>query len=366
MGEVMGESLSRRRFLGVTAVGLGGVACAGPVSVLGGAERPWSTRKPIHPAIDNLRVVSCTDPAMITGDPKKWDIVSQNAPVVAERVRANVDAMACALAQKASPAEAWATIFRKPEGKAWPDVKVAVKPNGGGGNSTRVAVIDAVCSALVGLGVRPENVVLYGCPRWADQEAGRYAPFVGHGLPAGIVLSRGHDAMGGTVDAPTPEPDAGMYPCAAALAQGSIDLLVNLATNKGHFAPTFAGVSLTMKNHAGTFEMLLRKHLAGGLDYIIAFNKSEAILGGSPPRQQLCLVDSLWAMTSGPGGVPNKRPVTLSMGTFGPAVDWVVAKRIREPVMGCTHPDSLATILTEFGYRPPDFADLDFVTVKPA
>jgi hypothetical protein len=353
--------------MAATATGLGAVACAGPMSALGkDPGRAWVTGKQINPDIDNLRVVHCADPAMLTGDPQRWDIESQNAPVVAARVRANVEAMACALAQKPSPAEAWATIFRKPEGKAWPDVKVAIKPNASGGNITRVAVIDAVLAGLTGLGVRAANVTLYGCPRFNENEAGVYAPFLGRGLPGGVVLSKGHEAMGGTVEAVVPEPAAGRYNCAAALADGSIDLLVNIATNKGHFAPTFGGMSLTMKNHAGSFEMPLSRHLSGGLDYVIAFNKSEAILGGTPPRQQLCIVDSLWGMTSGPGGVPNKRPGALSMGTFGPAVDWVVSKRVREVVMGCTHPDFLATILTEFGYAPSAFAELDFVRVQTA
>jgi hypothetical protein len=121
-----------------------------------------------------------------------------------------------------------------------------------------------------------------------------------------------------------------------------------------------------MKNHAGTFEMPVTKHFNGGLKYIIAFNKSRAILGGSPVRQQLCIVDSLWAMKKGPPGVPTKRPCALSMGTFGPAVDWTVAKRLREPLFGFKHPDFLSMILTEFGYRPAEFENLDFVQVTPA
>lgn len=359
--------ISRRGFLAASATSIGGIACAGPMAVLGRTPGDaWVAGKRINPAIDNLRVVHCGDPAMLTADPKRWDIEAQNAPVSAERVRANVEAMACALAQKGTPADAWATIFQKPEAKAWADVKVAIKPNASGGNITRVAVIDAVLTGLVGLGVRPGNITLYGCPRFVEQEAQVYAPFLGRGLPAELVLSKGHEAMGGTVEAAVPDPAAGRYPCAAALADGRIDLLVNIATNKGNFAPTFGGMSLTMKNHAGSFEMPLGRHLSGGLDYVIAFNKSDAILGGTPPRQQLCIVDSLWGMTSGPGGVPNKRPAALSMGTFGPAVDWVVSKHVREKVMGCTHSESLGSILTAFGYAPADFVDLGFVTVEPA
>jgi hypothetical protein len=70
-------------------------------------------------------------------------------------------------------------------------------------------------------------------------------------------------------------------------------------------------------------------------------------------------------MTSGPQGVPNKRPCSLSMGTFGPAVDWVVAKRLREPIMGCIHPESLTMIFSEFGYTFSSFERLNYINVKP-
>ncbi len=363
----MNRPCSRRTFLSASAAAIAGMASAGAFNIFGGEKSgAWIDGMRINPAIDNFRVVNCFDPTMIREDPKNWDALSQNAPVVAERVRANINAMACVLAQKSSPAEAWALIFRKPEAKQWSEVKVAIKPNGDSKNISRVAVIDAICSALLGLGVRAENIVLYGYAKVSVDQTVKYRPFVGKGLPAGIVLSRGHDALGGIAQAAIPKPHAGVFDCAADLANGSVDILVNIAVNKGHMLHTFGGISLTMKNHAGTFEMPLRFHAAGGLDYIIAFNKSEAILGGTPPRQQLCIVDSLFANTSGPDGIPNKRPGALSMGTFGPAVDWTVAKRIREPLMGCRHPRFLGKILTEFGFQPSQFGDLDFVKVQPA
>ncbi len=362
----MKQLFSRRNFFSTAAAAVAGIACSRYFTVFGEEIRgAWVNGKQINPAIDNFRVVNCFDTSMIKEDPKKWDALSQNAPVLAERVRANINAMACALAQKASPAEAWAVIFRKPEAKQWAEVKVAIKPNGDSKNITRVAVIDAICSALIGLGVLPENIVLYGYAKVSVDQTVNFRPFVGKGLPAGIVLSHGHDALGGIAKTAIPKPHAGNFDCAAALVRGSIDILVNIAVNKGHMLHTFGGISLTMKNHAGTFEMPLRFHAGGGLNYIIAFNKSEAILGGAPPRQQLCIVDSLWANTSGPDGVPNKRPASLSMGTFGPAVDWAVAKRIREPMMGCKHPKFLEKILTEFGYQPPEFENLDFIKVQP-
>lgn len=364
----LNQIYSRRKFIAASAAGVGGLALARFFPAFGEEYKGgWVNGMRINPAIDNLRVVNCIDPAMIASDPKNWDIVSQNAPVVAEKVRADLNAMACALAQKAAPAEAWATIFRKPEAKNWSAVKVAIKPNGSCKNNTRVAVIDAVCSALMGLGVLQENITMYGChKKQFSDEALLYQPMLGKGLPRGIILSKGHDALGGTIKTEIPKPSAGKVDCAAALANGTIDILVNIATNKGHILDSVGGLSLTMKNHAGSFEMPLSKHIGGGLKYIIAFNKSNAILGGAPPRQQLCIVDSLWGLKKGPPGIPSTRPCSLSMGTFSPAVDWVVMKRIREPFMACTHPKSLTKMLTEFGYHPSEFMNLDFVKVQPA
>jgi hypothetical protein len=363
----MKKQFSRRDFLTTTAIGVGGLAYAGSyISFNKEYKGAWINGMQINPDIDNFRVVNCTDPAMIKADPTKWDFVSQNAPVVAERVRANINAMACTLAQKATPDEAWKAIFRKPVEKSWSEVKVAIKPNASGGNVTRVAVIDTLCTALIGLGVRPENIAMYGCHKRGFDKTTYYKQFLGNGLPKGIIMSDGHESVGGTVKAPIPKPQAGEYECAAALANGSIDILVNLSTNKGHTFDSLGGISLAMKNHAGTFEMPIRKHFSrNGIKYIIAFNKSDAILGGTPTRQQLCIVDSLWGMTSGPEGIPNKRPCSLSMGTFAPTVDWVVTKKIREPIMGCTHPEFLSMILTEFGYQPSSFENLNFINVKP-
>jgi hypothetical protein len=352
------NAVSRRTFLSSAAAGAGGVLASGILPAFGEEYKSaWTNGKQINPSIDNLRVVCCVDPAMIKGDPRSWDFASQNAPVVAEKVQADMDAMACGLAQKSAPHEAWGSIFRKPESKEWSDVKVAIKPNSFVQNNPRVAVVNAVCRALIGLGVQPSNIIVYD---GGGDTKGKYGPSIGSGLPAGIIASKGNDAMGGTIAAPVPKPHKGMFKCSAAVANGTIDILVNIAVNKGS---SFAGFTMTLKNHAGTFEPM-PIHLGGGLDYILAFNKSEAILGGEPVRQQLCVVDSIWAMTKGPFGVPNKRPCALAMGTFAPAVDYVVARRIREQMMGCAHPDTLDRVMTEFGYS--DFANLDFVKVEPA
>ena len=195
-----------------------------------------------------------------------------------------------------------------------------------------------------------------------DDDASKfYAEFIGNGLPKGVVVSRLSDALGGMVDTDVPDPYPGKFKCTAALVRGEIDILVNCAVNKGH-NKSYGETTLTLKNHAGTFEPK-PIHRGGGLDYIIAINKSEAILGGTPVRQQLCIVDSLWAMTTGPSGTPDKEVCRLIMGTFGPAVDYLTAKKVRESVMGVSQNKSLERFLTDFGYS--DLKKLDIVSVNP-
>jgi len=316
----------------------------------------WSTGMKINPAIDNLKVVCSHDPLMIKGNPEKWDMQSQNNPVNTERVFLVLDEMAKTLAGKDTAEDAWKTIFQKPVTKEWEKVRVAIKVNCISENHPRVAVVAKVCTVLKNIGVKFENIIVYDC----ISDAGKlYTEFSGKGLPAGVVISNSSNALGGMVKTDVPEPHSGKFKCAKAIAEGTIDILVNIAVNKGHNG-NVGKTTLCMKNHAGTFDAK-PIHFKGNLDYIIAFNKSEAILGGTPPRQQLCIVDSLWAMVKGTFGKPDKELSRLVMGTFAPAVDYLTARKIREPLMGATH-ENLNRFLEDFGYS--NFEALDLVPVK--
>ena len=83
-------------------------------------------------------------------------------------------------------------------------------------------------------------------------------------------------------------------------------------------------------------------------------------------RQQLCIMDSLVAAVGGPGGTPGRRVNKLAMGTFGPAVDFLTVKKIREADMAASHSDVADRFLTAFGYQPTAGDNLDFVTVAPS
>ncbi|MBD3317254.1 MAG: hypothetical protein GF344_15820, partial [Chitinivibrionales bacterium] len=96
----MNKTYSRRKIITTAAAGIGGVAAARFFPLWGAQpDGAWKKGRQVNPMIDNLRVVNCTDPAMIVSNPKTWDIESQNAVVDVGKIRANVNAMACALAK---------------------------------------------------------------------------------------------------------------------------------------------------------------------------------------------------------------------------------------------------------------------------
>ncbi|MBD3241445.1 MAG: DUF362 domain-containing protein [Chitinivibrionales bacterium] len=354
--------VDRRSFIKMS-----GAAVAAAATVRGAEKQSpgWRAGSRINPAVDNLRVVCCHDPSMVTSSceemPGFAKMEVQNGAVSVERVQKNLDAMALALTQKSSPADAWAVLLRKPRDKPWDKVRAAIKVNSIADNHPRLAVVDKICRELNALGVSMENIVIYdGCHN-AHQH---YAAYVGKGLPEGVQVSEKSSLLGGTTEAQTPSPDNGAYDCSADVATGAIDILVNCAVNKGH-GQKFGGATLTMKNHFGTFTP--QPHGHGDLDYVLAINKSDAIVGGEPARQQLCIVDSLWASTHGPRGIPNKDTHRLVMGVFGPAVDYLTIKKIREPIMGAEHnEEALRRFATEFGYEPAAFEKAELVEVKPA
>ena len=88
-----------------------------------------------------------------------------------------------------------------------------------------------------------------------------------------------------------------------------------------------------------------------------------ALWGGNPVRQQLCIVDSIWgSKKGGPHAVPDKRLDRLVMGTFSGAVDYLTAKKLREPLMGVTH-GPIDRFVKEFGYTVSEMTGWESITV---
>ncbi|MBN1130405.1 MAG: DUF362 domain-containing protein [Chitinispirillaceae bacterium] len=356
---------NRRDFLKTSAAGSMSLALGGIGSSSEASSGGWTNGMRINPTIDNLRVVCCHDPRMISSTPTRWEFNYQNAAINTSIAQLNLDAMAMSLAQKSTAAEAWATIFQKPAAKQWSQVRVAMKVNCiEYRNMPRLALVDGVAKQLIALGVPAANIVIYdGChnaysssttqPKYNSTDSISR-------LPAGIVVSNGNGSLGGTVSATVPSMSNSN--CTANIANGTIDILVNFALNKGHSAD-FGTATMTMKNHAGTFNPN-GLHNSTATNYLFNINKSAAILGGSPVRQQLCVLDSLFASNQGPTVAPTVAPARIVMGVFGPAVDYLTVKRIREPVMSASHNATVVNrFLTEFGYQTSQVTD--FINVPP-
>ncbi|MFH1760071.1 MAG: FlgD immunoglobulin-like domain containing protein [bacterium] len=345
---------SRRFFLKSSVSGIAGllVGSAG-VGKIPAKTATWQGNTQINPDIDNLRVAFITDSGMILQSPSSWNTAGQNDAVNTSQVHGNMDKMACALAQKSSPAQAWAAIFMKQAGKSWQDVRVAIKTNCiNSQNFPRLAIVDKICLELINLGVVPANITVFDA---SQNCTGLYGTTYSRAkLPANVNVSnslgtrKSVTIVGGYT-----------FQCVGDLVDGNIDILVNTAVNKGH-GGTYGSCTLTMKNHTGTI-----KFSCPSFNEMISQNKSEPILGtqdlqaGLPYRQQLCIVDSLWSSVGGPGGIQSHQPAAILMGTFGPAVDYLTVKKIREPIMSASHnTTNVHKFITEFGYTDQERANL--------
>ncbi len=312
-----------------------------------------------HPNVDNLRVVGITDPAMARGHEPVSSWARQNEMVVSKVIGENIDKLACGLTESKDPGEAWRTIFIKPPDKSWADTVVAIKTNNISDQHTRSPVIAKICHTLTGiLGVNPSNIKIYDACHGKDLI--KKTPFTG--LPEGCRIE--NNWGGSTVLTAVPRPwknGQSKSECLKYLVDGSVDILINIAMCKGH-STKFGGFTMTMKNHFGTFNPG-PGHQKGAQDYLMAINQAPEILGARDkqtgdvlfPRQQLCLVDALWASKDGPKGNPSAQPNFLAMGVLSPIVDYLVATTFRGEKMGWK-PNMAVTkrMLTDFGYTKND------------
>ena len=349
-------SFDRRDFVKVTTAGVTGLILGGKATRAYGAW-PDSGTLAINPNISNMRVVGCVDPTMMKSKPTSMTFAAQNAVVDAARVAANMDAMAMQLAKTSTADAAWSAIFRS--SKPWASTIAAIKVNTvESKNMAHIAIIQKFVAVLTKLGVPPKNIIVYdGNENYAAAISNYTSHFsLTDAAKISAVVSNVNSALGGAVSAPLPGGSSAK--CTAHIANGTVDILINIANNKGH--TLFAGSTLCMKNHFGTFAPN-HTNLAS---YVFKINKSDAIVGGSPARQQLCLVDSLFANKAANTGTPEVMPGYLVMGTFAPAVDYLTVKKVREEVMGCKHDAAtVKSFLTSFSYTTND---PEWVLVPPA
>jgi hypothetical protein len=354
------EKISRRAFLKSAAL-LGAATTASPLIFIPKAHAAWARKTPVHPNVDNLRVVGVADPKMIRGLETLCDWSRQDELVTPKAVSENMDRLACGLVDNNKPEEAWRTIFLKPPGKAWSDVVVAIKTNNIALQHTRSAVMASVCHTLTNvIGVKGDNIHIFDGCHGSSME--RYTPF--KGLPEGTKIEGKWGGINTPTHVPEPWSDPGGTTCVKHLVNGSVDILVNIALCKGH-SSTYGGFTMTMKNHFGTFSPS-PGHRSGGEDYLLAINQTSEILGTMDrrtgrvlfPRQQLCIVDALWAGKHGPGGHPSHQTNSLFMGVMSPVMDYLLTTRFRGEKMGWGYEkEATRRMLTEFGFSENDLSN---------
>jgi hypothetical protein len=473
MGKQSG--LNRRDFLKKTAVGTAGLTAGLSLLKPGKAAAAatatgWTPGMAVNPNISNLRVVSMFDPAMITNPAlSAWTVDDYVNAVSASVISTDMDNLAMWLSQKTTPAAAWSTIFQLPAGKTWATVNVAIKINTCNTmNEPRVPVIGKICSVLNGLGVPGAQIAIYdGACGSNPLNIANYFDATGTGTYNGYtkypgVTSFGDAGLGGSTTN-VAVPNMGNCACPTNIANGTIDILVNIGVNKGHSLTKTTGAAcgntggctLSIKNHFGTFPPAHGANqttyaftvpalttavavgavytyngtsytvvtaaaigakslqLTGGVvptgtgtlalvsgtgqasitvsalgtpvfstaDNAIFYSMSPAILGGTPVRQQLCIIDSLWAdNNNNPSDAPSLIPARLIMGTFPGAVDYLTCINIKnsstsQTISGhtysCGGPDTnldmaqISHFLTLFGYQTTD-PTLDWVAITPA
>ncbi|MFC1585585.1 hypothetical protein ACFL5V_08575 [Fibrobacterota bacterium] len=301
------------------------------------------------------------------------DLVLQNNMVNPDEVDKSMAAMAMALTQADTEAGAWQTIFQT-GGKPWSEIRAAIKFNEIGPNIPRTAVLGKLCHVLVNLGMSAGNITIYGSHHAGLASLESYFSLLQGLLPAGCVLSNFDIELGGMVSVSIPtavknEIQITQCDCIKDIAEHNLDILINIGANKGHWEE-FGSFTLTMKNHFGTFSPTPYPGAAfddshANFSYLLAVNRSDVLIGGTVPLQQLCLVDSLWAGSRpSPGAEGDDVPVNrLIMGTFSPAVDYLTALKIRRDLMGCDVGENVYELLPAFGYAEADFGQLGFVTV---
>jgi hypothetical protein len=368
-----GMDIGRRQFLKTSAAGAAGTVLAGGIvngiAAATSADVVWVNGFQINPDIDNLRVVYAMDPAMIkipesesmSSFLQKYcstDMAKQVDYTDKDLVQKYMDWMACALLEPKFPGirpkEAWAKIFRS--GKPWADTRVAMKMNCRIFEFVpKLAIIDKVCKELIALGVKPENIVIFDRVSVSPSQPIDVLKFmrdrVGTDLPTGIKVSDGNALLGGEVDINVPGYSNAR--CTADIANGKIDILVNIARNQEH-SREYGWFTGCVKNHYGTCSSI--EH--GNVNYMVLCSKHNAIIGGTPPRQQLCIIDAL--VGSKPGArnsltPPDRRTNMLVMGTCGPIVDYQVVYKIRKPLMDVEiASDYINKFVTQLGYTTSD------------
>lgn len=349
------SKISRRQFVKKAAI-TGAAITAFPYVFIRKANAVWEPRTIVHPNVDNLRVVSITDPQMVMPDAS---VAKCDQFIVKDVVWDNLDKLACSLTQTRNPTEAWKTIFIKPPRKSWSDTVCAIKTNSTGAYKHSSEVVSKICHSLIDtLGVRSTNIHIY------DGVHGYLMkPFAD--LPEGCRVEKMWSRI--RTDTTVPEPWTkfeGKTKSLKQLVDGTIDILINIAQCRRHFFYWLGRYTMAMKNHFGSFTPEYGHKTDGsGLDYLISINKTQELLGSIDkktgkvlfPRQQLCLIDGLWSSKDSHRREISFQTNFLAMGVLSPVIDYQVATKIRAEKMGWKiNMKATRRMLADFGYNESD------------
>jgi hypothetical protein len=352
------SKINRRQFM-KKSLALGASISAFPAVITSTSRAEMINKVVVHPNVDNLKVVGLTDEAMTTVHKPNAPWILQNKLAIKETVWENIDKLASSLTETSNPTQAWKSIFIKPTDKTWSETIVAIKTNNLGKQHTRSAVMAKICYTLTDvLGVKPTNIHIYDACH--GRTMSKRSKFVG--LPEGCSIQNKWGGSSSLTSIPSPWKNGRQKAkCLEHLVNDSVDILINIAMCKGH-SQRFGGFTMTMKNHFGTFDPD-PGHDEGSQDYLIAINQTKEILGKMEkhthkvlfPRQQLCLIDALWASQGGPGGFSTHQPNFLAMGVLSPIVDYQVATKFRHEKMGWPLNMQMTNrMLNDFGYHKGD------------
>jgi hypothetical protein len=358
---------SRRNFLRTSVAGAAGMALVGPMANKAKAANINCTKinmstTPINTDIDNLRVAWITDSAMLKANPTWGGFDTFNNPtntngVEYAVVKSNMDKLACALANKVNtslvgdPSAAWDTILKIPSTKTWATATAALKVNCFAGDFPSVPIVSKICEVLIAKGMPAANIRLLdgGCSGVYNK-----AVYAGAGkpIPAGVTFDQNNSG-----DIMVFANPAANIRCAAGV--GLVDILVNIAVNKGHDRfDEFSGVTMCQKNHFWTTDVG-HAGAANAFTYLARNNSSSHLIGNVPTtypaRQQLCIVDSLWLGNAGDwaGGINNANHAdSIVMCTFAGAADYVATMKIRSTKIAAStwNQPIVDRFITEYGY----------------
>jgi hypothetical protein len=366
---------NRRDFLKASTAAAGAILTQGRMgSVFAAPSNGWKNGMQINPSIDNLRVAFVCDPVFGANHMIKSDVynswssaqaTSINQAVVAD----NMGKLAMALAKKATPAEAWAVIFQKPSSKQWSQVKAAIKVNSYATLNPSIGVVNTLVQALYGLGIPYANITIY------DNGATATPTIYNSNIQGGVTIT--HDPQAGANTPITVSDANGSGPMRYLSFLDNIDILISCAVCKSHDQDIFAKTSMALKNHVGTIWSDNVAHCPNKWStQLTAMNKSAPIIGnpdpvaGVPPRQQLCVIDGIFASQNAGylGTVDCPPPGVIVMGTLAGAVDYLTVYNVRipmvQPVLTAYNLQQADKFLTEFGYDSATATAL--LTMNPA